>query len=531
MKFSAKISVILLPAVFTAGCGDFLERSAQDLYIPATTEDYANILRGESYFNEILAKYDHVAMMTDDVQWFDINYHAGFDVSQYGTDTRFMKFRDSYTWQKETENVYFEDGAYQFLYKQAQVANICLENVEESRGTRQEKETLRGQASFIRAFAYLMLANIYAPPYNRSQPGDPCVPVKLSSTPSTGKYARENMETVYGLILSDIQTALEDLKDKEIGSIYEVGYPAALILAMRTALYMEDWDAAIRYGEDFLASGEYPLLDITAETKATNSSTQSADTEVKNFVSARNSEIAWAFGGWMGYPSSNYVTLFNFLNNSCGGYRVDGPLPVITSGTSVKYAEGDAAGTFIGIFDYDFATKQGDRRLPYWFMRPLWRYNSMVSKISNYVSLKFDYNDGEINSAFTFRTGEVYITLAEAYARKPSPDAAAALRYLNALREKRIAPYTALQTWDFADTGELVEFVWEERRRELCMEELHRWWDLRRTTQPRIVHRIDGLTWTLEEGDPAYTLNFPAAEREYNGATLGGNHRNERPHD
>ena len=55
---------------------------------------------------------------------------------------------------------------------------------------------------------------------------------------------------------------------------------------------------------------------------------------------------------------------------------------------------------------------------------------------------------------------------------------AKAIGYLNALREKRINPYTALSLGDFTSNDALVQFCWDERRRELCFEECHRWWDV-----------------------------------------------------
>ena len=531
MKSIYVILIILVAGLMTTACDKFLERSAQDLYIPTLTEDYADILRGESYFQELLLKYHLVALMTDDVEYLDFNKHVGFQFTSVALDSRIPSYIDAYRWKAEIEAPNTPDAAYQYLYKQAQIANIVLENLEGSKGTAEEKELLRGQASFIRAFSYLMLANIYAKPYALAQSGDPCIPIKLESTPSTDPYPRSTFKQVYSLILSDISTAIADLKDKDVPNIYEVNYPAALVLAMRTALYMEDWDNAIKYGEEFIGLGKYSLMDITGYTKATNSTTQGPDAAVTNFISRINPEIAWVFGSSTGMSERNYTTMLNFMNLAAGGFRVSGPKTV--GGTNYAEDQSTREGTLIGIFDYDFTANVGDHRLPYWFMRPLWRSNTYCSRISNYLSFKYDYSTYEPANVrfagnFAFRLGEVYITLAEAWARKPSPDAGKAVGYLNDLRVKRISPYTNLAVGDFAGNGALVEFIWEERRRELCMEELHRWWDLRRTTRPRIVHKVNDETWVLEENDPAYTLNFPLSERLYSGTVLGSNPRPER---
>ena len=66
---------------------------------------------------------------------------------------------------------------------------------------------------------------------------------------------------------------------------------------------------------------------------------------------------------------------------------------------------------------------------------------------------------------------------------------------------------------DFASKEELIAFIKEERRRELCFEG-HRWFDLRRWGMPAITHTwhnssSQSSTYTLEEGDLLYTVPIP----------------------
>lgn len=121
-----------------------------------------------------------------------------------------------------------------------------------------------------------------------------------------------------------------------------------------------------------------------------------------------------------------------------------------------------------------------------------------------------------------FRTGEIYVSLAEAYARRNAAgDAEKSISYLNRLRRNRINPYTELVMANFKTNEELIQFCWDERRRELCFEECHRWWDMRREGQKSVIHNYnEGGTignkfdlYTLKEKDPSFTLNFPLAER------------------
>ena len=57
---------------------------------------------------------------------------------------------------------------------------------------------------------------------------------------------------------------------------------------------------------------------------------------------------------------------------------------------------------------------------------------------------------------------------------------------------------------------ELIDFILSERAHELCYEG-HRWFDLRRTTQPRIEKTYNDVTYVLEEHDSRYTMPIPTA--------------------
>jgi hypothetical protein len=392
--------------------------------------------------------------------------------------------------------------------------------VDESEGTAEEKEILKGQAAFTRAFAYFNLANLYAKPYNKARPDDLCVPLKEDYTPSLEVKSRATIKQVWDRITGDIETALDLLEDKNIPNINEISYPATLVLAARISLYKEEWDKAIEYGEKFRRLGKYPLHDISAQTTSGDirytTRNDYAD-NVRKFLSVGNTEVAWTFG-------------YNALVGSVDVYRQT-YVPVTTGNYCVYYrvAAKDPDTGIIGQFE------NGDRRKAYWFYAPPTPSSGQPTYRYDYVTTKYERTVNYLEGVFAFRTGEIYITLAEAYARRGNAgDQATAIALLNELRAKRFDPnlYVSLQASDFATDQALVDFVWQERRRELCFEELHRWWDLRRTIQPRIVHQWrGGATYTLQEGDDAYVLQFPRAEMDYNGPMLEPNPRPNRPQD
>lgn len=110
----------------------------------------------------------------------------------------------------------------------------------------------------------------------------------------------------------------------------------------------------------------------------------------------------------------------------------------------------------------------------------------------------------------TFRTAEFYLIAAEAALE--NDDKPNAVHYLTALMAKRYHPlmyaqYAAQVEEMTAD--ELRQEIQDERFRELAHEG-HRWFDLRRTTQPELQKTYNGTTYTLQQGDVRYTLRIPS---------------------
>ena len=345
---------------------------------------------------------------------------------------------------------------------------------------------MKGQAYFLRAYGYFFLANTYAQAYNEAKPTDLCVPINLGATPSLKRFGRATIKEVWDLISSDIEQSVALLStDKVKRPVFEVSYKAALLLATRIALYREDFDKAIVYGEKFLEISP-DLYDISAITASQNEDVSETD---DYFLSkAKNREILLNFDN---QPTS----LDSYFYGRAG---------LFTATFSVSVNAPDAL-----IDRYTIA----DKRLKYCFVPPTGIPGSPNASIT-WVPKKIN-NYNRFGDIF-MRSSEVYLTLVEAYARKNNPDHARAIDLLNKLRVHRIEGYTDLSAADFPDQQALIRFIWEERRRELCFEELHRWWDLRRTGQPALEHKYFGNTYRLNVKDPAYVLNFPKKELEFN---------------
>lgn len=71
MKAICKYILVVILMTMAISCDDFLETTSQDLIVPKTVEHYKELLQGEGYFKEFLAKSVFALYMTDDVEYFD----------------------------------------------------------------------------------------------------------------------------------------------------------------------------------------------------------------------------------------------------------------------------------------------------------------------------------------------------------------------------------------------------------------------------------------------------------------------------
>ena len=114
----------------------------------------------------------------------------------------------------------------------------------------------------------------------------------------------------------------------------------------------------------------------------------------------------------------------------------------------------------------------------------------------------------------SFRSAEAYLTAAEAAAQLN--DLTRAIDLLKPLLQKRLnatAYQEALDLMAPMDQSQLLQEIYDERARELAFEG-HRWYDLRRTTQPALTRTYGGQTYTLTP--EKYTMRFPTEAVESN---------------
>ena len=487
-----------------SGCNDYLKESSGDLLIPQRVAEYQSLLVGEGYPNSLTADIQWMDLLTDDAE---VSPSANPNSTQAdGDDDVYLSTgKGAFTWAQDIEFYDKAAGdAYLARYRNIMACNLIIENANNMEGDSAEVHACVAEAYALRALNYFYLVNWYGVPYNpNTADKDPGVIIRLQSKMVKDQPTRSTVAEVYKLINDDLDHALALFKTaKKSNNVYLMNEKAANLLKCRVALYTEQWDDVIKYGNT-LSEDNFSLYNISGLTKD--------DLSEKNdyaFLNKTNREAVWMFGGRV-HSRQDYMD--NTILIKGAGFA---PSHAKEGGLIYSYEGGDNriyAFFMQDNIDYDaewdwYFTYEDNRHLPY---------------------KHYTYD----NYSQALRTSEALLSVAEAYVQKGQNDLA--IQLLNLLRKNRFTSetYKDLTAAEFNTTDALLQFVRDERRRELCFEETHRWNDLRRYGMPRIEHTYYASknsapeVYVLEEGDKNYTLELPKAELEYNQAVERINRR------
>ncbi|MDH6253436.1 hypothetical protein M2347_003163 [Chryseobacterium sp. H1D6B] len=123
---------------------------------------------------------------------------------------------------------------------------------------------------------------------------------------------------------------------------------------------------------------------------------------------------------------------------------------------------------------------------------------------------------GSSDYRVSFRTAELYFIKSEALVKlnRLSEAKDILLKFL----KNRYSPagYASVQN-DISSMNvtEFMNFLMDERFREFALEG-HRWFDLRRLDQKKIIHNINGQQYILLQNDVRYTIEFPKSAKKNN---------------
>ncbi|HSU27151.1 MAG TPA: RagB/SusD family nutrient uptake outer membrane protein [Chitinophagaceae bacterium] len=328
---------------------------------------------------------------------------------------------------------------------------------------------IKAQALAIRALAHFDLLRYFVDNYDRNSalPGIPYINVFDYEQ----KPPRGTVKTTYDNIELDLKTALTLMgsMDHTINTsgrpfIDAIGVDAILA---RMYLYSNQLDSAIKYS-----------------TLVINARPLSSRTNFPNiWTDASTTEVVWnaVFEVGQGAPGNNVFFPVAPAPNGRSEYR---PNPTLVASydqaNDIRYSS--------------YFKLQGSRLV-------LSKYLAKAAQLSK--------PDGVVNFK-VFRTGEMFLIRAEAYARKGGANEALGLADLNTLRAARILGYVPV----VLAGAPLMSAIEQERRKELICEG-HRWFDLKRTT--RTISRNDCSSFcTLAAGNRAWTWPIPQPEIDAN---------------
>lgn len=480
-----KILYITMTAAMLASCDGYLKEDSGDLLIPTKVEEYASVLYGEGYPNHLTDDVEWMQLLSDDAE-VSRQAHKPSQNSKGDDDVFLSSGKGAFTWAQDIEyyiNSYAK--AYQDAYSNINACNIVLENWQTMEGKQEERNLIAAQAYGLRAYAYFCLVNWYGEPYREeTAKEDLGVVIRLNSRVVRDYPERNTVAEVYDQINHDLDSALILFDESpKVTNPYIFSKRAACLLKSRVALFQGQWEKVVEYATP-LSENNYSLCTIS-----TMSNTQLSHDVDYHFIAADSPETIWMFGGrpaTTGYNSYMYNCMY-----------IDGAVFAVSQTRSDdlynSYSDGDNR-------IYAFFAQDGDnchRNIYYKY----WSWN--------------DYSQA-------FRTPEALLNMAEAKAQLG--ELQEALDLVNQLRKNRIrrSRFSEFTTDNYGTQEEVLKVVRAERRRELCFEETHRWWDLRRQGCPQLKHVFYSSasaapeTYILEENDRNYTLELPKSELRYN---------------
>lgn len=478
----------LLCTALLSSCKKFLEEYSQDEMRPGSTDDLTALMYSDAY--PYISKIENFEALTDDLQNNPLVSVNGVVNADYlnAVEAATLMFTFSPNMFDGINSTTGIGNLYSAMYLKIKGCNVVIDQLDKVPGTERDKNAIMGQCLFLRGYYYLKLVTAYAQMY--TAPGvDPStalgVPLILSSQVKDGGVPRSTLKEVYDQIEKDLMKAEELLRNNYVPpNAFRIGSDLANGILSRYYLYKGgdgDWDKAIQ-------SAGRALQNRSTLTSLTSFLGSSGNITPNGIYNSSSPEVLWVYGGV--YPD---LLTANFDSRS---------LPPFTVSASLisQYDKGTGTANY------------GDLRYQYYF-----QFNTLSGS-------KFPYRTGKntVNAPYGirgFRVAELYLNRAEAYIRNfikngNAADRLAALNDLNTLRSSRYdtrnTPYTPV---NITDGQALFKFCQEERRRELALEDGHRFIDLKRWGLG-VTHTFTSAdnstgTYSLFPNSPLFALPIP----------------------
>lgn len=520
-KLKNKIIALCLCSIALCSCEDFLDPSSTSEFVPKDANSLNELLLGEAYpRNDIDGMNIFLNLLDDDITAMP------YQTPQDGFDAN--RFLAAYTWQPDMfkmmeEAGYSNTNMYEQYYELILGANAVIDYIDQVNDEKQNINYVLAQAYALRGFLYFKLVNIFGQPIN-SQPDALGVPLKLNSgvENTENALARRTVKDVYAQVINDLKEAerlYETLPaDKQFAKDYRTSLPMVQLLLSRVHLYQENWSDAASYAHKVMTNSNFKLLDLNV----VETLTEEGYPFYKTYHAySESSEVIWLYGSVndMGSWVMSYAGTSNPKDNN-----------------RVMHAYFKASDDLMDTYEDTDLRKEryiikkavrDERGIDIWTPMAIGKLSVNIPQ-DNGISLNNFYKPISGSGVFgrSLRLSEAYLNYAEAKAMmyQMGTDANGATEAQDALDELRVKRYAAndFKSLDITDAEELIQFVRNERRRELCFED-HRWYDLRRWGMKEIKHvwyndANTKSTFTLTQGDKGYTIPIPDEAMDLNAA-------------
>lgn len=475
----AIISLVLMMGILLSSCSDdivevtpytsisessafttpsLIELSVNGMYQAAQIGEYLGVGRGYPFGAAFVQQGDNRGEDALNLEaFYRITYQATYDGGS-------------------ANNVYYWVDTYRLINR----ANIIIDGVTKAVAagtiTATAGDDYIGEALYMRAIAHMELLFHFAKPYKftagATHPGVPYRDVPYTTLENIeigSKQGRNTVKECYDKIIADLDLAETKILSKSsragMASITRATKEAAIAMKTRAYLHMGNWDKVISEGTKL--NGKYTL------------------------TASPNGPFANSY--------SNTESIFSIAQSA-------------TNNPGVNAALGSQYKTRLLVCISPIIWRDAE-----WLVDDKRRFENQTSLETKDVlpdamvftngNKKFTnkYKDGSTytDAAPIIRYAEVLLNMAEAYARKTSPDLTAALTNLNLVRNRALANVaTQAHTAVTLDTQtKMINAILKERRIEFVMEG-RRWPDIHRL-QHETIGGTSGIPAKVPSGHPA----------------------------
>ena len=496
MKFM-KMAAVIAVAFSLTSCleklpGDFiLEEEGMK-----TLSDAEQTLTGiyTAYMSGAL--YSGYLTLCPDIQ-ADLVYAVQGNTNTYGT-----------LWQWDIRSTNSEiEAVYAALYRIIGRCNFYLDKVDGLRASLTDDAEIQyldyytGEVYCARALAYSELIKCFCKAYDPAT-AETELGVVLADSYSGEKPAkRASLKESYEFVINDLKKAEEMLDEENDG--YDAPYftnASAHAIHARTALYMQDWDAAVEHATVLVESDAFALASARSYVTADQTYLQYMWTNDASFEGIwRIGYTATSYGAAQGSVFLNFTTDYTYYY----------PDYVPAQWVLNLYSSGDMR------YNAYFANAQTG--YPHQLVWPLLiKYYGNEALMQNMIY--------HVNMPKPLRLAEQYLIRAEAYCEKG--DFAAASADLSTLSETRHTAGGSLSV----NASNWKQTISDERVKELFMEgfRLHdlKRWGMGFERTPQAHTQSEGSSLKIEADNPLFVWPIPNHEIVSPGSQIQPNESN-----